>query len=265
MTQSGRLPLGSDAATGYGAAMTAEELRAQVAGIQWWHSIDLGHGIVTPGRTNLPDKVDYIDLPKDLTGLSVLDVGAWDGLFAFEAERRGARRVLAVDSFCWNGPGWGTKAGFELARRALGSRVEDREIEVVDLSPESVGVFDLVLFLGVLYHLTDPLRALQSIFSVTGSHLILETHVDLPYCPHPAMRFYPNGQLSGDPTSFWGPNPAAVEAMLRWVGFRRVERVARRKVRRPALVGRRHRLDPRHWPRWLRRMEPTMEVFHAWR
>src|SRR5262245_28312263 len=141
----------------------------------------------------------------------------------------------------------------------------DREIEVVDLSPESVGVFDLVLFLGVLYHLTDPLRALQSIFSVTGSHLLLETHVDLPYCPHPAMRFYPNGQLSGDPTSFWGPNPAAVEAMLRWVGFRRVERVARRKVRRPALVGRRHRLDPRHWPRWLRRMEPTMEVFHAWR
>ena len=244
--------------------MTPDELRTEVAKIAWWHSIDLGHGIVTPGRTNLPDKVDYIGWPDDLTGLSVLDVGAWDGLLSFEAERRGAQRVVAVDSFCWNGPGWGTKAGFDLARRALGSKVEDREIEVVDLSPETVGVFDVVLFLGVLYHLTDPLRALQSIFSVTRSQLILETHVDLMACPYPAMRFYPSGQLSGDPTSFWGPNPAAVEAMLRWVGFRRVERVARRKVKPPKLIGRK-RFDPRHWVRRLRRLEPTMVVFHAWR
>jgi tRNA (mo5U34)-methyltransferase len=244
--------------------VTPEELRAQVAAIRWWHSIDLGDGIVTPGRSNLPDKIDYIGLPDDLTGLSVLDVGAWDGLFSFESARRGARRVVAVDSFCWNGPGWGTKAGFDLARRALNSRVEDREMEVVDLSPESVGVFDVVLFLGVLYHLTDPLRALQSIFSVTGDRLILETHTDLADCAYPAMRFYPGGELSGDPTSFWGPNPAAVEAMLRWVGFRRVERVARRTVGRTALKGR-QRFDPRRWIRRWRQMEPTMVVFHAWR
>jgi tRNA (mo5U34)-methyltransferase len=244
--------------------VTPDEIRREVAAIRWWHSIDLGHGIVTPGRTNLPDKIDYIGLPRDLTGLNVLDVGAWDGLFSFEAERRGARRVVAVDSFCWNGPGWGTKAGFDLARRALNSRVEDREMEVVDLSPESVGVFDLVLFLGVLYHLTDPLRALQRVFSVTGERLILETHTDLADCAFPAMRFYPSRELSGDPTSFWGPNPAAVEAMLRWVGFRRVERVARRKVAPPALRGR-QRLDPRRWVRRLRQIEPTMVVFHAWR
>jgi tRNA (mo5U34)-methyltransferase len=247
--------------------VTPDELRAEVAKIRWWHSIDLGGGIITPGRTNLADKLEYIGLPQNLAGLSVLDIGAWDGLFSFEAERRGARRVLAVDSFSWNGPGWGTKAGFELARRALGSRVEDREIEVADLSPETVGVFDLVLFLGVLYHLTDPLRALQSVFSVTRSHLILETHVDLMDCPHPAMRFYPSGELSGDPTSFWGPNAAAVEAMLRWVGFRRVELVAQRLVRPPKAKGGR-RLDPRRWlhrPRRPRRIEPTMQVFHAWR
>ena len=244
--------------------MTPEDLRAEVAKIRWWHSIDLGHGILTPGRTNLPDKLEYIGLPENLTGLSVLDVGTWDGLFAFEAERRGARHVLAVDSFCWNGPGWGTKAGFELARRALGSRVEDREIDVVDLSPETVGVFDLVLFLGVLYHLTDPLRALQSVFRVTGGRLILETHVDLTDLPYPAMRFYPNRELSGDPTSFWGPNPDAVEAMLRWVGFRRVERVAW-KAPIPNRLHGRQRLDPRQWLHSLSRIKPKMVVFHAWR
>ncbi len=242
--------------------MTPDQLRAEVAKVRWWHSIDLGHGIVTPGRTNLPNKLQYIGLPEDLTGLSVLDIGAWDGLFSFEAERRGARRVLAVDSFCWNGPGWGTKAGFDLARQVRGSRVEEREIEVVDLSPETVGVFDLVLFLGVLYHLTDPLRALQSVFSVTGDRLILETHVDLLDCAYPAMRFYPRGEL--DPTSFWGPNPDAVEAMLRWVGFRRVERVARQAAVPRRLVGRQY-LSPRQWLRRLRRIEPTMQVFHAWR
>ncbi|MCC7008158.1 MAG: DUF1698 domain-containing protein [Acidobacteria bacterium] len=244
--------------------MTTDELREEVAKIRWWHSIDLGNGIVTPGRTNLPDKVDYIGLPADLTGRTVLDIGAWDGLLSFEAERRGARRVMAVDSFCWNGPGWGTKAGFELARRALGSRVEDREMDVVDLSRETVGVFDLVLFLGVLYHVVDPLRALQSIYSVTGEQLILETHTDLADCPYPAMRFYPNGELSGDRTSFWGPNAAAVEAMLRWVGFRRVERVAVRQVAPRPLIGR-QLLNPRRWLHRLRRIEPTMVVFHAWR
>ena len=62
--------------------MLPDELRAEVAKINWWHSIDLGHGIVTPGRTNLPDKVGYIGLPDDLTGRSVLDVGAWDGLLS---------------------------------------------------------------------------------------------------------------------------------------------------------------------------------------
>ena len=80
--------------------------------------------------------------------MTVLDIGSWDGFFAFEAERRGASRVLATDSFCWNGDGWGTKDG-SIARKVFNSKVEDLEIDVLELSPEKVGTFDLVLCLGV--------------------------------------------------------------------------------------------------------------------
>ena len=83
--------------------------------IKWFHSIPLRDGIVTPGLDNSMDKLGQVCLPADLTGKSVLDIGAWDGFFSFQAERNGAKRVLATDHFCWSGPGWGTKAGFDLS------------------------------------------------------------------------------------------------------------------------------------------------------
>ena len=127
--------------------------------------------------------------------------------------------MLATDSYCWNGPGWGTKRAFELARRALGSHVEDLDIDALELSPERVGRFDLVLFLGVLYHLPNPLLGLERAASVTADRLIVETHVDLLDVPEPAMRFYAGSELNGDPSNWWGPNPACVADMLRTVGF----------------------------------------------
>jgi tRNA (mo5U34)-methyltransferase len=193
-----------------------EQLRKQLEEIDWYHSIPLGHGIVTPGVHHFQSG----RLPEDFSGKTVLDVGAWDGLYSFEAERRGAERVLAVDSFCWSGPGWGTKAGFELARRALGSNVEDREIDVLDLSPETVGQWDVVLFLSVLYHMRHPLLALERVASVTRELLVLGTHVDMRFTRRPAAAFYPGSELDRDPTNWWGPNTAAVKAMLRTVGFR---------------------------------------------
>jgi tRNA (mo5U34)-methyltransferase len=204
-----------------------DELERRVRSVEWFHSIDLGNGIVTPGRDPSASRLATIQLPDDLTGMTVLDVGAWDGFFSFEAERRGAERVLAVDSFSWDGGGWGSRNGFDLAREALGSRVEYKAVEVLDLSPETVGVFDLVLFLGVLYHMRHPLLALERIASVTRKQLILETHVDLIGLDRPAAAFYPNEELNADASNWWGPNPAAVEAMLRTVGFATVDIVQR--------------------------------------
>jgi tRNA (mo5U34)-methyltransferase len=158
----------------------------------------------------------------------VLDVGAWDGFFSFEAERRGAQRVVAADSFAWDGSNWSTKAGFELARSALGSRVEDVEVDVLDLAPERVGGrFDLVLFLGVLYHMKHPLLALEKVASVTAGQLVVETAVDCTWTRRPAAAFYPGHGLGNpDPTNWWGPNPEAVVGMLHTAGFSRVEVVS---------------------------------------
>jgi tRNA (mo5U34)-methyltransferase len=207
------------------ALMDADEIRAAISGITWYHQIDLGFCVVTPGADNTLARMAMIGLPPDLRGQSVLDIGAWDGAFSFEAERRGADRVVAVDSFCWSGEGWGTKAGFECARRVLGSRVEDREIEVLDLSPDTVGVFDLVLFLGVLYHMKHPLLALERVASVCRRQLILWTQIDMANCDRPAAAFYPGTELNNDPTNWWGPNPAAVIGMLKTAGFSRAETV----------------------------------------
>src|SRR5690349_20519636 len=126
------------------------ELRERVSQIKWYHSMPLPYGILTEGKEACVSRWPRLGLPDRLDGKSVLDVGAWDGFFSFEAERRGAARVLATDSFAWNGANWSTKAGFELAREALGSRVEDRQVDILELDPADIGTFDVVLCLGVL-------------------------------------------------------------------------------------------------------------------
>ena len=201
------------------------DLAARAAALRWYHSIDLGDGVVTKGVDDTPLRLARLDLPQSFTGLSVLDIGAWDGFFSFEAERRGASRVVAADYYSWHGGGWGTKAGFELAREARASRVQDIDIDVMDLSPERIGTFDVVLFLGVLYHLRHPLAALERVASVTRDFLILETVVDMVGLARPALAFYPERELNNDPTNWYGPNPPAVHAMLRSVGFARVRTV----------------------------------------
>jgi tRNA (mo5U34)-methyltransferase len=186
--------------------------------IDWWHQIELPDGSVTPGRDRSAEKLAALHLP-DLTDKTILDVGAWDGYFSFAAERLGASRVVAVDTYVWRRPGG--KDGFEYARRALASTVEALEVEVLDISPETVGQFDVVLFLGVLYHMRHPLLALERVASVTKELLVVETLVDMTFLRTPAAAFYP-WKLHGDETNWWGPNRAAVLGMLHSVGFERV-------------------------------------------
>ena len=243
-------------------AIDVTALRAAVDKLRWFHTIDLGHGVVTPGATDPARKVlPTLGLPQDLTGVSVLDVGAWDGFYSFEAERRGARRVVATDSYCWLGPGWGTKEAFLLARDALRSSVEDVDIDVMDLAPERVGTFDLVLFLGVLYHLRDPVGAMQRVASVTTNQLIMETEARLDWLPWPSARVFVDRELNNDPTNLFAFNTSALMGLLRKAGFARCSIHYRSPWPR-----RLARVTYSLWRGWPpSRLANRRVVLHAWR
>ncbi|MGO9683193.1 MAG: class I SAM-dependent methyltransferase [Beijerinckiaceae bacterium] len=202
------------------------DLQALVDDLPWHHSIDLGGGVVTAGSKSLSNCADEAGLifdRVDLTGRAVLDVGAWNGYFSFEAKRRGATRVLATDSYCWSHPQIRGREGFEVARSALGIDVESREIDVADLSADSIGEFDVVLYLGVFYHRYDAIEALAKVAGLAKHVLIVETHLDLQDIAVPAMAFYPGRELNNDPTNWWGPNEHCMRALLGGHGFKEIE------------------------------------------
>jgi len=140
--------------------MTRDEKLERIGSRQWYHSIEIEPGLVTPGAHPLEElrqELDHLKLPPSLEGLSVLDIGAWDGFFSFEAERRGAERVVAYDVTPED------YFGFSTAKELLGSKVDYVQGSVYELNKETVGTFDVVLFVAVLYHLRYPLLALDRI------------------------------------------------------------------------------------------------------
>ena len=160
-----------------------------VDSLTWYHTLDLGGGLVTPGIYDHRPYLPLYDLPADLRGRTALDVGAASGFFAFELERRGAD-VTTVDLPEWFDHDFGplyrpdqtVESGraylhepLAVAARLLGSRIRRRHLNVYDLRPETVGEFDVVFCGSLLIHLTDPLRALFRIASVTRQLAVVAT------------------------------------------------------------------------------------------
>lgn len=217
--------------------MNPEQLK-EMNEIDWWHSIMLD-GVTTPGRDDSQLKLQAIQMPKDLTGKSVIDIGAWDGFFSFEAERRNAKSVLAIDSVMWKEhPTFNVqkgrevmhtgKKGFDFAHKILNSKVKDIECEICDLNIEYK--YDLVLCLGILYHMKDPFGMCQVMYDITadGGMCILETHLDCEVgniMGHPMMMFYPTNECNNDNGTWWGPNSKCVESMLKVAGFNEVKMI----------------------------------------
>jgi tRNA (mo5U34)-methyltransferase len=198
--------------------LDANQVRERVGAFRaWYHRIELAPGVVTPGINDSPHVLGVLDdigLPRDLTGLRVLDLGCRDGFFAFEAERRGAREVVGVD-YC--DP---AKTGFNIAAEILASRVSYRVLNVYDISPQTLGKFDVVLFLGLLYHLRDPLLALDRIRAMQepGGLLFAETQLsqerEVLDSPLPLWQFFAGAALNGDATNRWAPNLAGLGAAI---------------------------------------------------
>jgi tRNA (mo5U34)-methyltransferase len=201
-------------------------LRERVGQTPWFHSLDLGNGVVTPGaKPPAVHQKEYAAIfePVDVRGRSVIDIGAWNGAYSFEAKRRGAARVLATDHLAWRHPVLRGREAFDLARSVLDIDLEVAELDLPALTPERVGTFDVVLFLGVFYHLLDPIAALQQIAALAREVLIVETHTDALEIRRPAMVMYPGGELDGDASNWWGPNPACMVALLKQCGFAKVD------------------------------------------
>jgi tRNA (mo5U34)-methyltransferase len=205
----------------------AEWIRRKVAAEPYWFQrIEVLPGFFSPGWSDpAVEKLPHYGLPEDLTGMRVLDIGCAEGFFSFEAERRGAREVIAIDSFP------DSVRRFNIVREARQSRATAFLMNVYDLDPKRLGTFDLVLFYGVFYHLRHPQLALERIRSVCTGTMLFQTHIleEPSVRGAPWAKFHPHGLLSGakkelwDPTVFWLFNSAACLAMLEHVGFTGVE------------------------------------------
>jgi tRNA (mo5U34)-methyltransferase len=193
--------------------------------VKWFHTMKLP-GVETQGFTDPEPLFTRLkNFLPDLAGKNVLDVGAWDGYFSFKAEELGAARVLATDHFCWSGPGWGTNEGFRIAHTLLRSKVESLDIDVQDISTETVGRWDVVLFLGVLYHRPDFYDAFQKVADVASDVLVVETVIDKEIDQTlPLVRFYPAKSFANnDAWDIFVPNPLLVRMMFQSAGFSNVE------------------------------------------
>ncbi|MFM7416006.1 MAG: class I SAM-dependent methyltransferase, partial [Alphaproteobacteria bacterium] len=206
--------------------MSDDALREAIGRYIWFHSMELRPGIASSGPKSqeiLAREAAAFLGPLDLSGRNVLDIGAWNGFFSFESLRRGAALVLATDSVTWKHPEYRGRETLELAAAELGLPVNTLELDALELDRVNFKVtFDVVLFLGVFYHLIDPIRVVMALRRHTRQVLVLETVHDALAIERPSMIFYPNCGWDQDPTNWWGPNPAAVYWLLRRSGFGRV-------------------------------------------
>lgn len=231
---------------------TGPDLQELVDGRRWYHTLDLAPGVTTPGFFDHRPVVEQYGLPARMTGMRTLDVGTFDGFWAFEMERRGAE-VVALDVDSLGDLDWpprlrekglrGEQANaemlsagsFELAHQALGSSVRREITSIYDATPEQLGTFDLVFCGSVLVHLRDPALALERMASLCHGSLVLAEGYSrrLEWMPLPVAEFVGEGEW----LTWWLPTSRAWATMARVAGFEDVRR------------GRRFRLKFRDAPR----------------
>lgn len=202
----------------FSTTVDAATTRARIDGYHaWYHTFRFqppASEEIGPAKSQQRSEVIWnalsrLGLPEQASGLRILDIGCCDGLYSFAMEQRGAN-VTSIDYRDV------ATRGFGIARSIIGSSLEPSVDTVYNLNPNRYGRFDIVLFLGVLYHLRHPLLALDRIRSVMnpGGSLFIESHVLLDP-PSPSLtRYYRRGELQGQASNHFGPNIPCIEAWL---------------------------------------------------
>jgi tRNA (mo5U34)-methyltransferase len=206
------------------------ELLEQARARDWYHTIELAPGEITHGWFDLRPFVARYGLPERLDGMRVLDVGTWDGFWAFECERRGAAEVVALDLDAESDLDWPPRRrpqqfaatlrgdGFRIAHDLLGSRVQRVNCSIYDAHPEQLGTFDLVFCGSVLMHLRDQLLALERIAALCSGTFISAEEYDrlAQLVPFAVSRFRADREAS---VIFWLPSARTWRRLIWSAGF----------------------------------------------
>jgi SAM-dependent methyltransferase len=222
----------------------AADLRERIQAQSWYHTLDLGDGLVTKGWFDLRPHVASYGLPERMDGMRALDVGTWDGFWAFEMERRGAE-VVALDVDHERDYDWPPRrrpaelsaldrgAGFRLAKEYLGSKVERVRCNIYDATPEELGTFDLVFCGVVLIHLRDQLLALERFANLCRGRLVLAEEYDrtASLLPFPVSRYYADRDRA---VVFWMPSRQTWRRMVWSAGFEDVREHGRFTMQIPS-------------------------------
>jgi tRNA (mo5U34)-methyltransferase len=208
--------------------------------IGWYHTLELAPGHTTEGMFDLRDQVHNYGLPDRLDGKRALDVGTWDGFWAFELERRGAE-VVSLDLDDERDLDWPPRrrpetfpdtprgTGFRIASEILESKVERLNLSVYNATPEEIGTFDLVFCGSVLIHLRDQLLALERIANLcTGTFISAEEYDRASgFVPFPVSRYLADRDKA---VVYWLPSIRTWKKMLYTAGFDRVEQFKKFKL-----------------------------------
>jgi tRNA (mo5U34)-methyltransferase len=255
-------------------AVDLTALERKIDGRVWYHTMELAPGLVTPGWFDTRSVAPTLPFP-DLRGRRCLDIGTFDGFWAFEMERRGAAEVITADvpdPWRWDWPvtadahGIAELAqryeggeGFKIAKQAFGSSVTRVDCSIYDLDAQTLGTFDFVYIGSLLIHLRDPLRALENVRSLCkpDGHLLVVDNVDLPLTfllPRRPVAYV-------GPGGFWfKPNVAGIRRMLSSTGFAVVDRPRRFYMPR----GGGHQMLPLH-PKRLMTRNGREDLVTRWR
>lgn len=193
--------------------MNIAEARKIVDRRPWWyHKFEIFPGLVTPGVYEPSGTLEQLNLPQDMSGMRVLEIGPADGFFTKALTARGAD-VTAVDYAARD------HYGFADMEECAQKKFKFFNVNIYDLAELKLKPFDVVLCLGVLYHLPDPCRALWTIRSLVEGQLILETYVSRKFEDQPIAEYLPHSSTNGDYTNFWAPNPRCCASMLSDFGY----------------------------------------------